>query len=210
MTNTTPTADGFWGGSAGYIKSEKPLAKRNEHDFYPTPDLLARVAASLLPRQFEPRRVLDPGAGNGPWGKAACERWPLADVDGVEIREDAPVQRRYSTWYRGDFLKMELDDGYDLVVGNPPYSDAQAFIEKSLMLTRDGGHVMFLLRLAFLEGKHRAETLYRHQRPQKVYVLAERPSFTPNGKTDATAYALFLWRNGSHDNTDLEFLSWKK
>lgn len=52
------------------IQTTKVLQPRSKHDFYPTPDGLCRAALYLLPD--EPYQwFLDPGAGAGPWGKAA-------------------------------------------------------------------------------------------------------------------------------------------
>jgi len=70
------------------------------------------------------------------------------------------------------------------------------------------GHIFFLLRLAMLESQRRARGLWQEHRPKKVYVLGRRPSFTGNGKTDATAYALYLWQKGWQGETTLDWLMW--
>ena len=205
------------------IQTNKPLAARRENDHYPTPLVVCRAALNTLPRAFTPSRILDPGAGTGVWGMAACEKWPGADRDGVEIRADAPAPRgAYTTWYSSrDLLAgalhpdyCDLQDGYDLVIGNPPYSYAQAFVERSIGLVRDGGRVVFLLRLAFLESTHRHNTLFGIYPPKRVSVLVQRPSFMPAGdakenKTDATAYAIFDWQRGYKGSTELHWLSWR-
>ena len=203
----------FWSGSAGLITSSKPLAERSAHDFYPTPQLLADVAINLLPNSFGTYPdILDPGAGTGVWGNSARQRWPRASVTGIEIRREARVGDAYNGLFHEDFLisrSVGWRDSFDLVIGNPPYNKAQEFVEQSLLYTRTGGYVFFLLRLAFLESAKRAKTLYAQTPPTAVYVLAERPSFTGNNKTDATAYAMFLWQKGVYEGTSLRWLSWK-
>lgn len=71
------------------------------------------------------------------------------------------------------------------------------------------GLVRAALRLAFLEGQRRTAGLWKSHRPHTVAVCGKRPSFTGNGKTDATAYAVFIWhkRAGIQD-TVLTWLHW--
>jgi hypothetical protein len=68
-------------------------------------------------------------------------------------------------------------------------------------------HVAFLLRLGFLESSKRLE-FWRRWPCRKVFVLAERPSFTGGG-TDSAAYALFWWDKVHQRATELEIISWK-
>ena len=49
-----------------------------------------------------------------------------------------------------------------------------------------------LLRLNFLGSRKRAKW-WRERRPE-VYVSPARPSFSPDGRTDSTEYAWFIWR----------------
>ena len=42
-----------------------------------------------------------------------------------------------------------------------------------------------------------------------VYVLSQRPSFTTDGGTDSTEYALFVWEKGWRGQTALEVISWR-
>lgn len=191
---------------------QKSERTRVEFDLYPTPQGLCNAALSLIPTDFEYFWVLDPGAGGGEWAKAAYERKRNRNYIGVELR-DAPAPWWFDVWLpKTDFLTW---DGaawgnyrYDLVVGNPPYEHAEAFIRKSLSLTRPGGYVLFLLRLAFLESQSRGAGLWRECPPKRVAVCSKRPSFTGNGKTDATAYAVYLWQKGWQGSTSLSWLEW--
>lgn len=75
-----------------------------------------------------------------------------------------------------------------------PKADAQAFITKALTeVFPEYGYVIFLLRLAFLEGQKRSQTFWPKHCPSQVLTLGRRPSFTGNGKTDSTAYSLYYW-----------------
>lgn len=81
---------------------------------------------------------------------------------------------------------------------NEPMADAEAFVNRSFWNIAHGGFVVFLLRLAFLEGQERCIGLWRQAVPFSVLTLSRRPSFTGNGKTDATAYAVYYWQPGIH------------
>ena len=86
---------------------------------------------------------------------------------------------------------MDIKTKYDVIIGNPPYSMAQEFIDKCLTLLNPGGRLIFLLRTNFLESKKRF-TWWQDKIPSGLYVLSKRPSFTGKG-TDATSYSWFIW-----------------
>jgi hypothetical protein len=79
-----------------------------------------------------------------------------------------------------------------VVVMNPPFDQAEAFVRHSLMHVAP--RVIALLRLGFLESQERAPL--HMEWPSDVYVLSSRPSFA-HGKTDASAYAWLAWGFGS-------------
>jgi hypothetical protein len=82
-----------------------------------------------------------------------------------------------------------------MIIGNPPFSLAQEFLEKCFEIAKDDTYVVMLLRLAFLESRKRHK-FWQENPLHKLYVLSERPSFI-NGKTDATAYGWFVWQRSS-------------
>lgn len=201
------------------ITTKKEMRPRDPADFYPTPLALCRAALGLLPPNIAPTMfpatnplIFDPGAGTGVWGKAARDKWPDAEIGGCDIR-DLPCPSDYNCWLPTyDFLSRG-GESVDLVMGNPPYKFAEKFCRKALALTREGGYALFLLRLAYLEGQARSRGFWRDFPPCAVHVLSARPSFITEGfnagKTDATAYAIFLWRKGYKGLTTLDWLDWK-
>lgn len=189
------------------ITTDKQLRPRDPDDFYPTPDWCCSGALALLPADLSPCWIVDPGAGAGPWGAAARRRWPLATIAGYELRETVRPAS-YNDWIIGDFLQQPApEQAPDLIIGNPPYKHAEAFVRRSLDLLWPGGYLVFLLRLAFLEGQARGAGLWREHRPQIVGVCSQRPSFTGDGNTDATAYACFVWCKGWHGETRLTWIA---
>lgn len=141
---------------------------RHADDFYETPAWCTRAILKHLPVG----NALDPccgrGAildvchetGRGTWGiELDAQRADMSRVAGHMVETaDALV----AAWSLGDVL-----------VTNPPYALAMAFVEKSL--ERPNRHSAFLLRLNWLESQERAA--FHRAHPSDVYVMSRRPSF---------------------------------
>lgn len=202
-----------------YIKENTELPERKKHDFYPTPVEFCRaVVNDAIPPRFNnyglKLRVLDPGAGDGVWGKAIKERFPLCKLYGVEIR-DVDRPRGYNYWYRNtDYSKggkygLDWLRGFDIIIGNPPYKYGEEFLDKGLEQLRDNGILLFLLKLPFLESKKRYEKYFSGMyRPAEVYVSVRRISFTGDKKSNSDAYAMFVWKKNKSYITTLRWLDW--
>lgn len=181
-----------------YIREDSELPERREFDFYPTDRLSVVNALGMACRGcFIPSRVLDPGAGAGIWGQIARRRWPCCQITGVELRDVQP-HKSYDEWLNGSFLDdtVPLLPPYDLVMGNPPYSDAEAFVRRSLDLLRDGGRLVFLLKLSFMAGQRRSSGLYSEFPPRWYIPCSRRPSFTGDGHSAPEEYAIYVWQKG--------------
>jgi len=181
------------------------LPKRRDFDFYPTPVAVCDDALSFLPTDFKPQCILDPGAGAGAWGIAARRRYAQALITGIEVRSETPRPAAYNFWVHSDFLLTDAQPCFDLVIGNPPYNRAEQFVKHSLAMLEDGGYIIQLLRLNFLEGQARSRGIHKRHPPQKVVVCAGRVSFTGDGKSNATAYAFFIWQKGWMGKPSLEW-----
>lgn len=177
-------------------------AVRRESDFYATP--LETVYSFLDAYDgIKPSdSILEPSAGDGAIIKALRNRGYRNHIDAVELR----AEERYALLgcadrvRIGDFLKMDKLDFYDVIIGNPPYSMALEFIEKSLEIIRPGGRVIMLLRTNFLESKTRFQ-FWKDNPLSGLYCLHKRPSFTGKG-TDATSYSWFVWvKSESNEQT---------
>lgn len=187
-----------------YVRDNAVLPKRRDFDFYPTPYYVAEDALSFLPDDLQPARILDPGAGTGIWGNAARKRYQDAIITGVETRIETAKPVAYDVWIHDDFLLTQPSFPYNLVIGNPPYDRAEQFIRHSMRYLDNGGYIIMLLRLNFLEGQGRAKGLYREYPLKQVVVRAARVSFTGDGQTNATAYAYFIWQKGYKGETTLK------
>jgi hypothetical protein len=104
-----------------------------------------------------------------------------------------------------DFLKTSRTA--DNIVTNPPYNCAEGFVKSGT------GHARrkfaLLLRLAFLEGVHRANTIFARVPPARVWVFSERITFYPKGVdpkgSGTTAYAWFVWDKDAPGRTETKW-----
>ncbi len=162
---------------------------RHRADNYPTPSWCVRrlLEVVALPREG---RWLEPCAGDGAIIRATP---PGPTWTAMELRPECepllePMVGAAQT-HLGDFLASPPSGKFDVVLTNPPYGSAQAFVEQA---RRRADHVVMLLRLNFLASATRAPFM-RETLPD-VYVLPNRPSFTGKG-TDSIEYAWFHWHD---------------
>ncbi len=167
---------------------------RIDHDNYPTPAWAVRrlLEAVALPAGS----WLEPTAGDGAIIRAV--RKVRRDVvwTACELRPEcsATLLGLTGNVWTSDFLSPRLSfyrpgrRNFDAAVLNPPFTLAQQVVEKCKAVS---DYVAALVRLNLLEGDDRAEW-WRADMPD-VYVLPNRPSFTDDGGTDATAYCWLVW-----------------
>lgn len=175
-------------------------SNRKESDFYATP---LETVYSLLDNYdgISPGDIiLEPSAGNGNIIQALRDRGFLNWIDAIELRDEELFELSLTAnqVFIEDFLSINKKDfsQYDVIIGNPPYSLAQEFIDKSLELLAPGGRLIFLLRTNFLESNKRFKW-WQDKIPNCLYVLSKRPSFTGKG-TDATSYSWFIWEKSRY------------
>jgi hypothetical protein len=81
------------------------------------------------------------------------------------------------------------------IVTNPPFNSAESFVATGVKSAKK--KFALLLRLAFLEGSNRANTIFSTTPPNRVWVFSERITFYPAGAVQqgsgTTAYAWFVW-----------------
>jgi len=175
-------------------------AERVANDFYGTPAWATRaILKRLISRGLRINgTVLEPGCGDGAIMRELVEQgWHSRQITGVEVDEQRAARAMVAGFnvLVGDLLKPgELAlSKYDLVIGNPPYKLAEAFVMSALARTEYCA--VQLLRLNWAEAKCRAA--FHQNFPGHLHVLTKRPSFGLNkhGKkgTDATAYAWWQW-----------------
>ncbi len=156
---------------------------RTGPDFYRTPEWLIHAIEPTLLERFPGgvRRALEPSAGDGAIMRE-LRRVPVARWTLVEIQEEhqeglclLDVPQTFDVRI-ADFLSLPPEPVYDLVIGNPPFSLALEFVQRSLEWIHPHGLVVMLLRVAFVTGgQDRSEWMRTHMpdgRPSP-----KRPSF---------------------------------
>lgn len=191
-------------GGSKSVGGEAVKKKRNDKDFYVTPD--SAIDALLNNYKIKPGWILEPCGGNGAICRALMKHsdWSRL-ICAVEIRPE----ERFNLHYAGcdevvikDFLNFELSDLQiappckpGTIITNPPYSIAQEIIEKCFELSSPPDtDIIMLLRMGFLESKRR-ESFWRNHSNVSLITLKDRPSFTGDG-TDFAAYGWFIWHGG--------------
>lgn len=148
---------------------------------------------------IHPGTVIDPAAGEGNLLLAArCAGLPQTyPFVGYELDHERALNLRARLpWvqvFEQDYLTSRVMAPPSLFISNPPYSHAQEFVSKMLADAGRDTITAVLLRLNFL-GARKRHTWWKHDIPRPlIRVLSARPSFTGDGKTDATEYAWFIW-----------------
>jgi hypothetical protein len=164
-------------------------ATRIEADYYPTPEWCVRALLADCP--LPGGTWLEPAVGDGAIVRAAWPMRPNVTWIACDIRDSLEHKDLVSAFQQGDFLDWHWNEPWQsisVVITNPPYSLAEAFVRKAL--ENPNAVVVMLLRLNWLASQKRAAFLREHT--PSVYVLPRRPSFTGHG-TDATDYAWMVW-----------------
>lgn len=178
----------------------KPTTKRNADldgpDFYPTPRWATFALMDNEPFRGE---VWEGACGDGAMSTV------IADAGNPVVSSDL-----YDRGYGDigiDFLTA--DRRHPNIITNPPFHSAEGFVAAGL--DRAKHKFALLLRLAFLEGANRANTIFHKRPPSRVWVFSERITFYMKGAEAAgsgtTAYAWFVW---DKDHAGATELAWFK
>lgn len=134
---------------------------------------------------------------------------------GYNVKNSDIVNRGYKDTQIIDFLKVEKEDiknDYSRdIITNPPYKQAQEFVEKALEISMDCTKIAMFLKVTFLEGKKR-RNLFEKCPPKKIYVSSSCLKCAPNGnfkriESSAVAYAWFIWEKGYKGDTTLKWFN---
>lgn len=184
--------DATYNLNGGFKPTTKRKADLDGPDFYPTP---AWATFALLDNE-----------------KFDGEIWECACGDGAmsEVINDCGNRVRSSDLYdRGygeagiDFLNSGRKS--ENILTNPPFHSAEGFVASGLVSARK--KFALLMRLAFLEGANRANTIFHRAPPSRVWVFSERITFYMKGAQIAgsgtTAYAWYVWDKDHAGPTEL-------
>jgi hypothetical protein len=177
-----------------------PLADRG-NDLYETPPEATRA---LLAVERLPHALWEPAAGRGAIVTV------LRDAGHAVIASDIE-HYGFPLHFQRDFLSTTAAPaGVEAVVTNPPYKDAQQFVEHAL---KHVPRVHMLLRLAFLESERRRDILDRGQLA-RVHIfrnrlpMMHRDGWTGPRASSAIAFGWFVWERNYNGPALINRISW--
>lgn len=173
---------GGWHGAKGYVLWSEYMSARQQHDFYPTPEI---GTSSLLDVEDFDGDIWECACGNGAMSRVLEKKYKVFSTDAHD----------YGYGQCGvDFLQQGKLVAPNIVT-NPPYRHAQKFIEHAISI--GAKKHCWLLRLAFLEGQRRHSELFSKSPPSRVHVFRKRLTIWRGDEaprsTGTTAYAWFVW-----------------
>ena len=190
-------------------KKKSATPPRDPFDYYPTPSWCVHRFLEKAGIPYTHGGVLlEPSAGDGAIIRSVATFQHIKKNGVTTVIQYRPnwiaveIQPRFQANLENeidrshvlvtDFLSVDpVDIGASpqVIIANPPFSQALAFIKKALDYKPD--YICMLLRLNFLGSSERSEFMRQHT--PDIYVLPNRPSFTGKG-TDSIEYAWFVWR----------------
>jgi len=184
--------DASYNLNGGFKPTIKRIADLDGPDFYPTP----RWATFAL---------IDNESFRGGIWECACGDGSMSEVlaeTGHSVMSSDLYDRGYGE-IGHDFLTTNRR--YPNIITNPPFHSAEGFVASGL--TSVQCKFALLLRLAFLEGANRANTIFHKHPPARVWVFSERITFymkgAPLAGSGTTAYAWFVWDKKHSGPTEL-------
>ena len=129
--------------------SNHALEEREQHDYYATDPKAVELLLEL--EQFSPV-IWEPACGEGHISK-------VLQAHGHEVISTDLVYRGFGDPEPLDFLTETLEGFEGDIITNPPYSMGLEFVQKALESVRPGGKVAMFLKVQFLEGQKRVNTL---------------------------------------------------
>lgn len=178
------------------------------NDLYETPEVATRALLRAEP-WIADSRVWEPACGPGSIVRTL--RAAGAHVVATDLVDYAsPDQDAHG---RDFLMEQAAPAGTDSIVTNPPFKNANEFVEHGLRLVPC---VVMLLRLAFLESESRSAIL-DGGKLARVHVFRKRLPMMRRGgwagekmQAGMIAFAWFVWDRNHRGPTELHRVSWER
>lgn len=185
--------DATYNLNGGFKPTMKRFADLDGPDYFPTP---AWATHALIDNEKFVGDIWESACGDGAMSR-------VLETTGCKVRSTDLFNRGYGEAGH-DFVGSTR--AADNIITNPPYNCAEGFVQSGVRNSKR--KFALLLRLAFLEGSNRANTIFSKCPPSRVWVFSERITFYPAGAVQAgsgtTAYAWFVWDNDA-SGTELKW-----
>lgn len=186
----------------------KRIEDREENDFYATDPKALEVLLDKLKK--------DGIELSGNVWEIACGKGHLSRVleqRGYSVFNTDLIDRGYENFHLAkNFFEFENECDGDILT-NPPFKMACEFINHSLELVKDGRYVIMFLKIQFLEGQSRYDSLFKNNPPKYIYVFTKRTNTARNGEFDkykaapALCYTWMIWQKGFKGEPTLRWLN---
>jgi hypothetical protein len=135
--------------------------------------------------------IWDPGAGEG---TIPDKLWKL----GYKATGSDLIDRGAGFLVKDFMTFAKAKDDAQTILSNPPFKPIEDWTRHGLQLCH---RVIFLARLALLEGQKRRDNFWSVYPPVRVWVCSRRPSIPPGGRNIAPKggsipMAWYEWRRG--------------
>lgn len=149
---------------------------RYKRDLYPTPsEALDFLKVSGELNDMKGERIWEPASGYGHISRFLEKEGFKVDSSDIGMEEEIYGRKGV------DFLTHPVHQHVDNIVTNPPYREAQEFLEKAISIARH--KVIMLMRVGFLTSMSRYELFSVHP-PSKVIIISSRlPHWNNESKT---------------------------
>ena len=177
-----------------------------EQYFTPAP-MVRQMIKHVLPivRPGTPKTILEPSAGQGAIVRAMREHFPDAEITANDVDKSLewPEADRSFHMDFAQFADIQSRKSFDLCVGNPPFTLAQAHIMLGRGLARA---LIFLVRQGFQNSAARARW-FRINPPSHTFVIPNRPKFdVPEAYLEQ--YPEEEFGKWSTDSADYVWMAW--
>lgn len=185
-------------GASAHTKYQRP-----KHDYYATDPNAIRLFLDQFEADGESlaNAVWEPACGEGNLVQPLKER-------GHNVFATDLIDRNGNHTF--DFLNKSPNMQWcGDVLTNPPYKQAQAFVETALARVEDESKVIMLLRIQFLESQRR-HIFFKQNPPKYVYVHSSRIQIRLNNDPtingSALCFAWFVWEKGHQGDTVIRWI----
>jgi len=186
--------DATYNINGGFKPTIKRFADLKGPDFFPTPKWATYALIDNEPLKGD---LWECACGDGAMSTVLAETGNRVESSDLFDRGYGEIGHNFLTTSRR----------HQNIITNPPYNCAEGFVATGLRQAQN--KFALLLRLAFLEGANRANTIFHKQPPARVWVFSERITFYPKGAQIAgsgtTAYAWFVWDKDHAGKTQIQW-----
>src|SRR6202022_591716 len=187
-------SDATYNLNGGFKPTMKRFADLNGRDFFPTPRW---AAFALIDNEKFDGDIWERACGDGTMSR-------VLEETGQTVRSSDLFERGFG---EAEICFLAPCTSAENSVTNPPYNCAEGFVASGVKHSKR--KFALLLRLAFLEGANRANTIFARIPPARVWVFSERITFYPSGVepkgSGTTAYAWFVWDKEASGRTELKW-----